>query len=1009
MKKRPIIKSITHSHRNKTLFNRAGISAGAYMTPVYAHTLAVFPDALQASTFIQDTKALFPERNIYLLNELPLNSETDGLKALLLERGETIRRWIDTKGILAAYPGSLMASCMLGSLDKVIKRSEKFNLVKLREWLDMAGYKRSSLVWSPGQYVQRGFILDVYDPGYALPLRFEFFDDELERIGSFHPDTQKSSKELMHLEEITLHGINQAVIKFPSELLPEDTITILFDPDKIESQSESFSWLWNEIFIQAGINRDIDTWPKVYKKLSEFPVVRISNDPDKSDAELPIESLPAFKGDPKIILGLCDELQSKKFTVSVYTNNPIFAKLPYEIHDSLLSSGFIDTRAKHVFISERELAGITSTASLTQRRPPNEWNDSEKLSPGQLVIHEDYGTGIFRGIETVDSSGVPMDMLAIEFANDNKLLIPVLHSHKLTGLNEHESEAVKLDTLKGKAWKKNAQKTQERARQEAEELMKIFAQRELQRREPFPEPDDEYNDFVKAFQFNETADQLKATDEIMKDLSGIYPMDRLLVGDVGFGKTEVAMRAAFRVIEAGYQVCILVPTTILAQQHYVTFQSRFAGFPIRIGLLSRFISRREAVQIMSDTALGKIDILIGTHKLLQKGVLFKKLGLLVIDEEHRFGVMHIESLKKTYGSVDILSLSATPIPRTLAMSLRGLRSISVLSTPPEDRLPVTTYTGKFEPGTIRRAITYELNRGGQVYFLSNKISRMPEYERMLKAFFPDASIKKAHGQMPEKELEETMLEFYDGKIDILIATTIIESGLDVGRANTILVDNAEELGLAQMYQLRGRVGRRGEKAFAYFFYFNKAELNQDTIDRLDAIATMTDLGSGYDIAMRDLDIRGGGDIAGTSQHGATRNSSYNIYYSLLEKELNKLRGIEGEKVTEIDSDRGGGFIPENYIPQDDVRVTIYRRIINAVGHDEYEALLNEINDRFGKMPSEVSYLVGLTAIRNFGGHYGIEKVNVKKGMVSVKHNGKDIPDFMKAYLKMLGRNVKYIA
>ncbi|MBQ6112608.1 MAG: transcription-repair coupling factor, partial [Synergistaceae bacterium] len=373
------------------------------------------------------------------------------------------------------------------------------------------------------------------------------------------------------------------------------------------------------------------------------------------------------------------------------------------------------------------------------------------------------------------------------------------------------------------------------------------------------------------------------------------------------------------------------------------------------------------------------------------------------------GVMHKESLKKTYGSVDILSLSATPIPRTLAMSLRGLRSISVLSTPPEDRLPVTTYTGKFEPGTIRRAITYELNRGGQVYFLSNKISRMPEYERMLKAFFPDASIKKAHGQMPEKELEETMLEFYDGKIDILIATTIIESGLDVGRANTILVDNAEELGLAQMYQLRGRVGRRGEKAFAYFFYFNKAELNQDTIDRLDAIATMTDLGSGYDIAMRDLDIRGGGDIAGTSQHGATRNSSYNIYYSLLEKELNKLRGIEGEKVTEIDSDRGGGFIPENYIPQDDVRVTIYRRMINAVGHDEYEALLNEINDRFGKMPSEVSYLVGLTAIRNFGGHYGIEKVNVKKGMVSVKHNGKDIPDFMKAYLKMLGRNVKYIA
>lgn len=1010
MKKRTIIRTITHSHRNKTLFNRAGISAMAYMTPVYAHTLAVFPDALQASTFIQDSKALYPERNVYLLNELPLTSdETDGLKALLLERGETIRRWIETKGILAVYPGSLMASCMLGSQERIIKRSEKFNLVKLHEWLELAGYKRSSLVWSPGQYVQRGFILDVYDPGYALPLRFEFFDDELERIGSFHPDTQKSSKDLMNLDEITLHGLNETVVKFPAEILPEDTITLFYEPDKIETQSESFSWLWNEIFIRAGMNREIDTWQKVYKRLSEFPIIRISNDTSKSDAELPIESLPSFKGDPKIILGLCDELSQKKFTISVYTNNPIFGKLPYDIHDSLLSSGFIDTRNKRVFISERELAGITSSTSLTQRHTPNEWNDSEKLSPGQLVIHEDYGTGIFRGIETVNSSGVPMDMLAIEFANDNKLLIPVLHSHKLTGLNEHESEAVKLDTLKGKAWKKNYQKTQERARHEAEELMKIFAQRELQRRDAFPEPDDEYNDFVKAFQFNETADQLKATDEIMKDLSSVYPMDRLLVGDVGFGKTEVAMRAAFRVIEAGCQVCILVPTTILAQQHYVTFQSRFAGFPIRIGLLSRFISRRDAVQIVSDTKLGKIDILIGTHKLLQKDVSFRKLGLLVIDEEHRFGVMHKESLKKSYGSVDILSLSATPIPRTLAMSLRGLRSISVLTTPPEDRLPVTTYTGKFEPGTIRRAITYELNRGGQVYFLSNKISRMPEYERMLKAFFPDARIKKAHGQMNEKELEETMLEFYDGKIDILIATTIIESGLDVGRANTILVDNAEELGLAQMYQLRGRVGRRGEKAFAYFFYFNRSELNQDTIDRLDAISTMTELGSGYNIAMRDLDIRGGGDIGGTNQHGATRNSSYNIFYSMLERELNKLRGTEERKPTEINSDKGGGFIPEYYIPQDDVRVTIYRRMINAVGHDEYEALLNEINDRFGKMPSEVNYLVGLTAIRNFGAEYGIESVNIKKGMVSVKHKGKELPEFMKAYLKMLGKNVKFTA
>ena len=623
------------------------------------------------------------------------------------------------------------------------------------------------------------------------------------------------------------------------------------------------------------------------------------------------------------------------------------------------------------------------------------------------MVHEDYGTGIFRGIETIKDGGIPLDVLAIEFADDERLLIPVLQSDKVTALNEHESEAVKLDTLRGKAWRRNAQKTQERAQEEARVLMEIYAKRELERRQPFSPNGEMYADFVKAFPFNETADQLKAIDEIMSDMSGNFPMDRLLVGDVGFGKTEVAMRAAFRAVTSGFQVCVLVPTTILAQQHYSTFTSRLAGFPMKVGLLSRFISTKEAKTTIADTAEGRTDILIGTHKLLQKGVAFKNLGLLIIDEEHRFGVMHKESLKSTYSGVDILSLSATPIPRTLAMSLRGLRSISVLSTPPEDRLPVTTYTGTFSPTTIRRAITYELNRGGQVYFLSNKISRMPEYEKMLRAFFPDANISKAHGQMPEKELEAAMLAFYGGKTDILLATTIIESGLDVGRANTIIIDNSEELGLAQMYQLRGRVGRRGERAFAYFFYPDKASLNQDTLDRIEAIATMTELGSGYEIARRDLDIRGGGEAGGTKQHG-NAHGNFNLFYRMLEQELNKLRGVQSRKLIEVTSDRGSGFIPEHYIPQDDVRITIYRRMLNAVGPDELEAMVREIRDRFGPVPAEVNYLAGLIAVRNFGERFGIERVDVKKGLVTVKHEGKEIPAFMKAHVKSLGRNVKYI-
>ena len=1002
MNTRLIINTLTRKLTNKTIFERAGLSARAYLTPAHNHTLALFPDTTQAATFSQDFRTLYPDQNIFMLNELPLTSEIEGLKALLLERGETLRRWNETKGILAASPGALISSCLIGGSELKIKLSESFNIDKIKSWLELSGYKRSSLVWAPGQYVQRGFILDVFDPGYAMPLRFEFFDDEIERIGAFHPDTQKSSSELMKLDEIILHSITQSIPKFPVELLPQDTLIIFNEPDKIEAQAESFLWLWREIFTETEPAYNVELWPTTFNTLAKFPIIRITSNPEKADGEFATESLPAFKGNPESILLTCAELEKNKFTIKVFTNNPVFQKLPYEIHEGVLSSGFIDKNKKAAFISERELSGINANISLTQWRTPNEWNDIEKLTPGQLVIHEDYGTGIFRGIETIDASGIPMDMLVIEFADDQRLLIPVMHSFKITGLNEHESEAAKLD-------KKNYQKSQERAQQEAKILMEIFARRELERREPFDEPGDMYNDFVKAFPYNETADQIKAINEIMKDLSSKYPMDRLLVGDVGFGKTEVAMRAAFRVVQSGFQVCVLVPTTILAQQHYTTFQSRLAGFPVTVGLLSRFITAKQAKEALNATAEGKIDILIGTHKLLQKGVKFKKLGLLIIDEEHRFGVMHKESLKLSYGSVDILSLSATPIPRTLAMSLRGLRSISVLSTPPEDRLPVTTYTGSFSPSTIRRAITFELNRGGQVYFLSNKISRIPEYLKMLQAFFPEANIMTAHGQMKEKELEATMLNFYAGNIDILLATTIIESGLDVGRANTIIIDNSEELGLAQMYQLRGRVGRRGEKAFAYFFYPNKAVLNQDTLDRLEAIATMTDLGSGYEIARRDLDIRGGGEIGGTTQHGNLRNSSFNIFYRMLEQELNKLRGIEETKTIEVVTDKGNGFIPENYIPQDDVRITLYRRLINVVGLDELEAMKNEMRDRFGKIPAEVEYLTALIAVRNFGGKFGIESVNVKKSMVNVKCSDKEKASEIKIYLKALGRNLKFIS
>ena len=1012
MIKRPIKESLTRSLRNKTILERSGISARAWLTPESGHIIAVFPDTTQASVFTQDFKTLFPDRNIFLLPEMPLTSQSASIRALLLERGEILKRWAKSDGVMAASPGALMSSCLVGSPDAKISLTEKFDSDSFKNWLIESGYTASSLVWLPGQFAQRGFIFDVYDPSYAMPIRIEFLDDEIERIGGFHPDTQKSSLDLMALDEITFHGINAAERASVTSLLPDDTLIILNEPAKLEAQAESFMWLWNEVFSNQRAGYFTDGWTDVFMRLARFPIVRITNDPMKADAEFPTEALPAFRGDSVAILRICDALSRKGFEINVFTSNPIFRKLPYLIHDGSLSSGFTDTSSKKVFVSERELSGINAATSLSIRHTPNDWSDSgSRLSSGQLVIHEDYGTGIFRGIETIDTQEGPLDVLAIEFADNQRLLIPVTQSEKITGLNEHESELSKLDSLRSKSWKKNLQKTQERAQKEAIILMSIFAKRELERRPPYAPNDEAYDEFVKAFAFNETSDQIKAVNEIMKDLSSNFPMDRLLVGDVGFGKTEVALRAAFRVVMGGFQVCVLVPTTILAQQHYSAFQSRLSGFPDKVGLLSRFTTKKQSQEVLKSIKDGKIDILIGTHKLLQNGVEFRDLGLLIIDEEHRFGVMHKETLKETYGKTDVLSLSATPIPRTLEMALRGLRSISVLSTPPEDRLPITTYTGQFNSGMIKHAITYELNRGGQVYFLSSKISRIPQYISLLEAFFPDASIKAAHGQMSEKELESTMLEFYDGKIDILVATTIIESGLDVGRANTIIIENSEELGLAQMYQLRGRVGRRGEKAFAYFFYPEKEKLSQDTVDRLDAIATMTELGSGYELARRDLDIRGGGEAGGTAQHGSTRNSSYNIFYKMLEQELAKLRGKTETPQTEIISDRGSGFISESYIPQDDVRLTIYRRIINAVGLDELDAMIAEMSDRFGTVPAEIKYLVSLTAVRNFGGRFGIREVKIKKGTVTVTHSAgiekTEIPERVRKYLKSLGNNVKY--
>ncbi|GHS93918.1 transcription-repair-coupling factor [Synergistales bacterium] len=992
--------------RGGVVHGRVGGAAWAWAcgeSSPQAPILALLPDARQAEEFVRDRETLFPRSRVHLLNELPLTAQALSSRPLLLQRGETVEKWARSGGLLVATPGACLTPCLIGELDITVAKGKDYDRDEFVSWLERGGYQRSDLVWSPGQYVVRGFIMDVFDPVHALPLRFEFFDETLERIRAFKPESQKSVAEL---DETDIHSVSAARKANLPGLIPNSAKMVIFEPKKIESQANSYYWLSEELRGGASKIDKLPSWEEVFMSLARLPRLRVTKAADRCDATLDIDDCPPFRGDADSLVRLCGSLSENGFRIRIISLNPRFIdkkasffdqfrenprSIEIEVVSGSLSGGFVDRQGRTAYLSDRELSGISANFSAASPHAPSEWRD--RLEIGQLVVHEDYGIAVFRGVSEFElppraepeapwlrgeaSPKEMTDAITLEFDENRRLLIPVSQFYKLTPLLDHEGDEIQLSSLSSKKWRKSIEESREKAKEEAKILISLFAHREFERREPFMRGDELYGEFAAAFPYPETADQLTAIADIMRDMDRPFPMDRLLVGDVGFGKTEVAMRAAFRALLSGKQVCVLVPTTILAQQHYATFTSRMSGFSVKIGLLSRFATKRNIDKTLSEAKKGNIDILIGTHKLLQKGVSFRNIGLLVIDEEHRFGVMHKEELKRNYGAVDILSLSATPIPRTLSLSLRGLRDISVLSTPPNDRLPVTTYAGPWQSALIRKAVTVELSRGGQVYFVTNRISRMDIQQNMLSNFFPDAKIKIAHGQMPERELESTMVDFYDGKIDILLCTTIIESGLDVGRANTIIVDDAQELGLAQMYQLRGRVGRRNENAFAWFFYPADADLHSETLDRLDAISSFTGLGSGYSLARRDLEIRGAGEAGGTKQHGNSK-TGFHLFYRMLEREISILRGGGNEERPEITSDITGS-IPNFYIPQDDVRVTLYRRVMKceqAGSMDEAVSLGEEMTDRFGPLPEPTRRLVDLAAIRAGAAAFGFKSLAI---------------------------------
>ncbi|NPV53755.1 MAG: transcription-repair coupling factor [Firmicutes bacterium] len=610
------------------------------------------------------------------------------------------------------------------------------------------------------------------------------------------------------------------------------------------------------------------------------------------------------------------------------------------------------------------------------------------LDPGDYVVHVNHGIGKYLGVETLEVAGAKRDYLVVKYAGEDRLYVPTDQVELLQKYIGIEDSPPKLYKLGGTEWAKVRNRVKESVRDIAKGLLELYAARETIQGHAFSPDTVWQKEFEDAFPYEETPDQWRAIQEVKRDMEKQRPMDRLLCGDVGYGKTEVALRAAFKAVMDSKQVAMLVPTTILAQQHFTTFTDRFQGFPVNIAVLSRFQSNKEQKEILRKLRKGEMDIVIGTHRLLQPDVKFKDLGLLVVDEEQRFGVLHKERLKELRHSVDVLTLTATPIPRTLHMALVGIRDMSVINTPPEDRFPVKTYVVEHDESLIREAILREMDRGGQVYFVCNRVQSIDNVVRHLSELVPEARIGVAHGQMYDEHLERVMLQFLDREYDVLVCTTIIENGLDIPNVNTLVVLDADHMGLAQLYQLRGRVGRSNRVAYAYFMYRKEKVLSEVAEKRLQAIKEFTDLGSGFKIAMRDLEIRGAGNILGPEQHGHIASVGFELYARMLRESISELKG-EGvslrESAPEVSIELGiSAFISDDYIPDSKQKIEIYKKISRLESLDDVDELEAEVCDRFGKPPIPVQCLLGIARVKIIAREMGVASIIRERDVVSIR-------------------------
>ena len=983
-----------------------GLSDGCRYKVIICSSESKAKQIYEEYRFLDRSVYLYPAKDL-LFYQADLRS-----KELVRERMEVLEAVIEGRPLTVvasfdALMDSLLPKEIIAGRTIRVSYDGTLELSAMEKALADLGYERVVQIEGPGQFAVRGGILDVFPLTEELPVRIELWGDEVDSIRTFDVESQRSIENLTEVSispSIEFPGEGEQGVSFLDYFPADETLLFLDEPVRLMEKGQGVE----EEFIEAQkkrvesgyelkdgevrlygteeiLNR-INTYSSIgfyaldmrCKGLlirESYHIQAKSVNPYNSSFELLIQDLKRLKrnGYRVVLLSgsrtrakrLAEDLRDYNLS-SYYSDDLDRLAEPGEIMTAYghVAEGYEYPMLKFTVISETDIFGKVKKKKKRKTYEGRKIQSFSELKPGDYVVHENHGLGIYQGIEKIEVDKITKDYMKISYAQGGNLYIPATQLDLIQKYASADAKKPKLNRLGGQDWTRTKTRVKGAVREIARDLVELYAARQEQKGYEYGEDTVWQKEFEEMFPFEETEDQLLAIDAVKKDMQSKKIMDRLICGDVGYGKTEIAIRAAFKAVQEDKQVVYLVPTTILAQQHYNTFVQRMKDFPVRIDLMCRFRTPAQQKKTAADTKRGLVDIVIGTHRVLSDDMKFKDLGLLIIDEEQRFGVQHKEKIKKLKENVDVLTLTATPIPRTLHMSLIGIRDMSVLEEAPEERMPIQTYVMEYNDEMVREAIEREISRQGQVYYVYNRVEDIAEVTAHIQKLVPEVTVAYAHGQMKEHQLERIMYEFISGEIDVLVSTTIIETGLDISNVNTMIIHDADRLGLSQLYQLRGRVGRSNRMAYAFLLYRRDKMLKEVAEKRLAAIREFTDLGSGFKIAMRDLEIRGAGNLLGAEQHGHMEAVGYDLYCKMLNEAVRLLKGeIKEEDFTTTMDLNVDAFIPDSYIPNEYQKLDVYKRIAAIENEEEMEDMTEELLDRFGDIPKKVEKLLKVAALK----------------------------------------------